>query len=105
MSQDRLRAGGGGAASLGDGQAPDQAEEDMLAVTFDQLPARWQRRGRAFDWSGGTNYTAMHRKVLPSSHSLAALTNPFVWQVPWRILCSCRIFRPQLLRRLRTAPS
>ena len=37
--------------------------EDALAVAFDQLPGRWQQRRRDFDWSGGTNYTAVHRKV------------------------------------------
>ena len=36
----------------------------MLEVTFDQLPGRWQNR-RAFDWSGGTNYTAMQCKARP----------------------------------------
>ena len=38
-------------------------DEDVLAVTFDQLPGRWQQGRRDFDWSGGTNYTAVHRKV------------------------------------------
>ncbi|KAK9824978.1 hypothetical protein WJX81_002512 [Elliptochloris bilobata] len=45
--------------TLGDpGEASD---EDALDVAFNQLP-RWSLRGdsHAFDWSGATNYTALH---------------------------------------------
>ena len=50
----------GGAYS---GVAPDEAGDDTLDVTFDQLPPRWHARSNDFDWSGRTNYTAAHRKV------------------------------------------
>ncbi|CAL8468371.1 g7911 [Coccomyxa elongata] len=39
---------------------PDDMDE-MLEVTFDQLPKGFIRRD--FDWSGQTNYTGMQRKV------------------------------------------
>ncbi len=39
---------------------PDD-EDEMLEVTFDQLPKGFIRRD--FDWSGHTDYTGMQRKV------------------------------------------
>jgi hypothetical protein len=41
-------------------EAPEP-DEDMLEITFHQLPKGWNQRD--FDWSGRTNYTRMHRKV------------------------------------------
>jgi len=36
-------------------------DEDLLEVTFDQLPSGHNKR--EFDWSGQTNYTHIHRQV------------------------------------------
>lgn len=40
--------------------APDD-DEDLLEVTFDQLPSGYNKR--EFDWSGQTNYAQIHRQV------------------------------------------
>ncbi len=37
------------------------AEDDMLEITYDQLPKGYMNR--EFDWSGQTNYAGMHRKA------------------------------------------
>lgn len=59
VTMDRQRLAGGAYS----GVAPDEADDDALDVTFDQLPPRWHSRSNDFDWSGRTNYTAAHRKV------------------------------------------
>ena len=42
-------------------QGAGGGDDDALDLAFDQLP-RWSLRGdsHAFDWSGATNYTALH---------------------------------------------
>ena len=60
-------------------QGPGGGDDDALDLAFDQLP-RWSLRGdsHTFDWSGATNYTALHLQArlfggCDSKHAIALL--------------------------------
>ena len=55
-----------GVDALAGFQGPGGGDDDALDLAFDQLP-RWSLRGdsHAFDWSGATNYTALHLQARP----------------------------------------